>query len=984
MAQETHIVDLRRSFLPIDPNAFPATYHGTDGEDRPEGRIPVIPYDGYNFMPTPQGYASYFGINSHFGINAISASVDDLFVIQTNTFVNIAVALTATGVWTKQLTSSGAWTQEVTLSAPSAGVHKNWSKCVIDQVLYVYRQGEATAWKCSATTGYVFTSFTPSFLTMAGQLGIFKAGGRLGFWDSENSISWSSLIDTADFTPSTQTLAGNTIFQDIVGKIVNVLQHGTGFIIYCTRSIVHVIRDTSSPFLFRGSAIFNQNGISYREEVVMGDPDTQHFAMTTNGFVEIGENGQAQYSMPEISTYLKEKRKPVLLTLLNGRYLCFQMLDEYYFTGRTTFTSESTGGALYDFSSLARAVDSFDGTQSPCRALLGAMVNFTSLYLYNIYGYTAYTQASATGSVPIWQDNLVTCIPLADLEGFKTEYLDATPLDYFNTFNSGAITRLDGSTQYVLPSKNPDTASGFGTHTRVEPNTGDFFHKQDFLWWYEGKFFQYWLEKVKARSLATQTTGGGSPTFSSTAATASPSETNIVTNFGPYIDPGFFSEQNRYYGIADKSVWLQRSLTRGKRIVCTQRRVTQGTSQLARWFPLPNPGVVGWDLSPDGWARSVRGFSNLDGTYRTAVAGDFATIYGYACYASAIIDVNVAGARRVSFTVHRTSDNALLQTVEMYLTWGDTETDAYNNIGGWDIAGEGGNLGAEIYENSSTTTETVRIDTEDVEYPTCTYKELGYTSISGHGHYNIDGSFTVDDSTPEAADYTDICLASPAKRKKPQLNGFYIDYPWNNGALCGREGSVTINSISYSYDELTVTIPSGTILLQQGSIEPIYPTFLGAFVFDIQYKKWGKLQHNYKRLLDIYPLNSQAGDGIVPYDTFLPRGALLASDGFIYIFDQYPTDSELVIGKLGYYRRGYTDLEEVRIQNRTPFSGTVSIEASLNGKNIEPAISAVRTYTSEDDFVAGFNASARWYNVKIEGNYDLIACEVRWHRTGRR
>src|SRR5688572_2619011 len=187
MAQSPHIIDLRRSYVPMDPNAFPPTMHGTGREDEPESRIPVIPYDGHNFMPTPQGYSSFFGINATLGVDALTGNVDEIFIIQNLGFVNIAVALKDDGIWTKLLNSGGAWTHVATLVVPAVGTHKNWSRCIIDQNVYVYRQGEANVYVANPGNRYVFTAMTMTGINMAGQLGIFKAGGRLGMWDSENS-----------------------------------------------------------------------------------------------------------------------------------------------------------------------------------------------------------------------------------------------------------------------------------------------------------------------------------------------------------------------------------------------------------------------------------------------------------------------------------------------------------------------------------------------------------------------------------------------------------------------------------------------------------------------------------------------------------------------------------------------------------------------------------------------------------------------------
>jgi len=177
MVQETKVIDIRRSYIPIDPNAFPATDHATEDEDKPEPRIPVIAYDGYNFMPTPQGYSSFFGVNSVLGIESLitsggSGNVDDLFMIQTNLLQNILVALCDDGIWTKSANSSGNWFQVIPLTIPAAGTHKLWSKCVIENIIYVYRQGEASVWQAGPTNSYVFTAFVPTTLNMAGHFGI--------------------------------------------------------------------------------------------------------------------------------------------------------------------------------------------------------------------------------------------------------------------------------------------------------------------------------------------------------------------------------------------------------------------------------------------------------------------------------------------------------------------------------------------------------------------------------------------------------------------------------------------------------------------------------------------------------------------------------------------------------------------------------------------------------------------------------------------
>lgn len=989
MAQDTQIIDLRRSYIPIDPNAFPITELDTTGEDNPEGRVPVLPYDGYNFMPTPQGYASFFGINVKLNLSTLAANVDDIFMIQTITLDNILIALTDTGIWTKSATSTGAWTHLVTLAAPASGSHLNWSKCVIENEVFVYRQGDTGHYKATPTNSYVFTIEVPTFLNMAGQLGIFKAGGRLGYWDSLNSTSWSALGVTQDFVPSVETLAGNTVFQDIVGKIVTVLQNSTGFIIYCTKSIVQVDRNPSSPMLWRGKALFNNNGISYREEACVSEPDITHFAFTTQGLVQIsgtlGVSGTvnigAEFISPEISTYMKEARQPVYLKLLNGRYLFFTVLDPRYVSGLVSFNQVDFPSNTLEFAGASFSIAGSDAYGNTGKAMLAAQAVFDQRYLYDAYGYTAYTQATVSGRVPIWEDHLATTVTVAVLNAYKaagTVSGNGSP-DYFDgvSFANGNIARIDSGNESFIPAtaRNLQLVGSYAAINTTIDNDGTFFDKQDWLWYYEQKFFDDWKEAIYRKShveidVVTTTYVSGVPSNSSGTPTVTPS------TFGPYLDISYFSEDNKYYGVATKSAWLQRSLTKGIKVQVdsiVQTDVTAGAEQT--WSSLgggngrPGPYTYAALMALDTTAYAAAIKAILDGAFPASAPWTVTFV--------ALYDRN-AGAPNGNMYIEFKFDS---------VTFAGAHAQRLGSFipQNYPTAGSPGTPGLPIYAQSNTQRQRFSVPRFiSVDYPTCTYKQIGFTKIKGHGHYTSAGAFVVDNATPETADNGDVCTTSPAKKKQAyfQLGNGSIrpidNYPPTFGS------SVVISGTTYTFPTVSVTFPSGSILLQQGSIEPIYPTFLGSFVFDIHTKKWGKHKGNYKRIFDYFPINSVAGDGIVPYDIFLPKAAILAEDGFIYLFDQFPGDSYIVFGKIGFYRRGFTNSEEVRIVMRDFYTGSIQLQGSLNSGEIEPLLSLARPYTAVNEFVAPVGSSARWFNIKIEGSYDLIALEFRGRKTGRR
>lgn len=1065
MAQNPHIIDLRRSYIPMDPNAFPPTMHATEQEDSPEPRVPVIPYDGKNFMPTPQGYSSFFGINSHLDVDALSGNVDEIFTIQTNVFQNFAVALKDDGIWTKSLASTGAWTHVITISVPSVGVHKNWSKCVIDQNIYVYRQGEASYWVANPGNSYVFTAVIPTFLNMAGQLGIFKAGGRLGFWDSENSTSWSALTNHQDFTPSLETFAGNTIFQDIVGKIVMVLQHGTGFIIYCTRSIVLVERAPESAMLFRGKAIFTNNGISYRKQVVAGDPDTTHYVMSITGFCEI-TNGVAQFASPEASTYFKKSTSPIALEFINGRYLFFQFIDPLYTAGRVDFEAEEGApGIAYEFQEGSEAIQEIDGEDSVSvnNAAITGDRSHQSVFLYNANGYATYSEADEPSEAPVWKDILAHVVPLAELAAFVASspstlgspayFAGKTPVQLISSY--GIINTYINTGNYAGNSVSRTSPTNIHTES-AEPSEENFWEKQRFLWKVEDKyqsdFFEYLtttfntafkaqslgmsgvsgLHLVCANSLATLTTG------LSTVTQYMALQGFIDTSDAHTLDSGvvdFTRPTNIMYGINDESQWAQRNFNkfRAVRAPITANVVSIGPKTESIWKAF----AAGWLVNNDGPSA----------TLATIVAAYVNTIIespNYTLLTNGVMlaEVNttlggIPGTSGLVATAH--SDRDEFDYLEYFVSGGGGTKDKLygRNVvflitatvtGGvgqvylvfqprfsvtllqippaqrWDASSTilhkepllGGNP---VYFATPSEWDYIIGDIEVLDQatdfsPIGSRKELGYTQKDSHGHYEDETTYVEDDTTDEPPGYVDGYIVVPPISPIPTFNGVELGSdPFQDGSFAGHVNDITIGGYTYENHATpsggegapTVVIPIGPVLLQVGSIEPIYPTYLGAFVFDLHYKKWGKMVQEHKNIFDIYPINTMAGEGIFPYETFLPKMACRLEDGTLPIFDQFPEEGEIVFGKIGFYRKGFTTLEEIRFQHREVMTGVLQLEgAGEDGRAVNPDLVFERDYENLAQVTEGFSISCPWFNVTFKGFFDLISLEARGYRAGKR
>lgn len=174
------------------------------------------------------------------------------------------------------------------------------------------------------------TAMYPTFLNLAGQQGIFRAGFQLGFWDSTNAIACSSVYDVMDFTPSVETLASVTTYPKITGRIVHIVPEENNFVIYATKSIVRCVYQVSATTQWESVSVSQIAGIAYPGAVTSGVTEGAHFAYTSVGFAKI-EQGNFEIIFPELYDVLKARPDNVIyLKMLEGRYLFISSLDPVF------------------------------------------------------------------------------------------------------------------------------------------------------------------------------------------------------------------------------------------------------------------------------------------------------------------------------------------------------------------------------------------------------------------------------------------------------------------------------------------------------------------------------------------------------------------------------------------------------------------------------------------------------------------------------
>lgn len=350
---QTKIVDITNGYVPGDPNSVGENLEFTRAEDDPHPSIPLIPYEGWNFLPTSYGYRSFFGTNATLDVGLLASRCQEILLIQGASLANKQVALCEDGIWTVNPATSGApWVQEVVLAFDPA-VYRAWTWVTINNKSYFYQQGRSVVWRLSETL--VLDFITPSFITMAGQEGIFQAGGRLGMWDSLNSVSWSSIYDYSDFTPSLETMAGSTQFLAVVGDIITIHKHGDGFVIYATKSIITVhLSLTSTGILWDATPITMTQGIRHAGEVAVGSTAAEHYLYTQVGIIIIKTwNSFTRLhdlsgELTQVTDFLKEDKDAVFIKFLGGRFLFVNLINPNYINGigSSYETTAATVGAV--------------------------------------------------------------------------------------------------------------------------------------------------------------------------------------------------------------------------------------------------------------------------------------------------------------------------------------------------------------------------------------------------------------------------------------------------------------------------------------------------------------------------------------------------------------------------------------------------------------------------------------------------------------
>jgi hypothetical protein len=964
---KTQIVDVSRSAIITDPEAFYENLMATGAEDSPEKMMPIIAYEGYNFLPTVYGYRSYFDATSHVTIQALPGKCDKIINFQFADYSNLLIAFTEDGIYTNPGKVSGAaWVLQVAKTRPPSGQYKEWTYTVIENVLYMYLQGDSLVYKLNTTGSYTPISFTPSFLNMTGQMGIFRANGRLGFWDSANSISWSSVFDHTDFTPSIETLAGNVIFNDVLGRIVSIKSSGSGFVIYSTKNIVGAAYSTGGSILFDAHTIAEAAGIWSSKQVCTGVMDTEHYAYTNTGIKHITNAEKVETVFTPIYDFLREARDPVYLDYLQGRYLFINVINPAYIDGYVTFTVQNVGALVVRL-------------------------------LYNGGEYTPTPPTDIQG-VP-FQDAL-------------RDKLDAG-------FTEGQYAQWGASGSKLIPSRSPSPMDPYQIDDPFTPaddypyagNTAVLYDTTELI---NARDNSVWTNKVSVNNAVPFALDLGWHDI--------PLGTGLTDSELTRMKARQIHEWNEYYSLVNDTITAIGSLPVNSIVNYDATIYSPGT---APTYPTVDSGWVDIGVLPNPSSGVLTETFTGVGTYspsyelKTAYSTEFpiqrktrtehngvhlakvGVMYQTGQYGVALSGYagTAWAAALPTYAAYSPAYTTSIPTIK-------STDDATTRLATWNaiIAALGTLLPLRTtftYNSQTKPADSTVIDANwfDNSNLTGTYQvTVSATNNWGFGTETLSTTYYVVLETAETRSQLDrkwlqagLARAGSAFNSILAANQEILDWATytTTSPPAGFNWNTNSQSLTATIDfafppplELPslagITFPGAGFLLQDAIPAAIFPDFAGSLVYDTFLQKWGKMKASFRALMDYSPVNS-ANNGSISYSNFGLDAGTLHSGGYVYLFTSKCTDSKLRYGKFGFSRQGFSVVEQIDIHFRKPFTGDIQLDVSLDGRSVHQNLTQTASFVGMGSVSINPESSGKWFVIMIKGEFDIRSIEF----TGR-
>ena len=1070
MSASSFVVDLRKSMVITDPKDFPMNMEKSSKEDYPVDMYPILAYTASNVLGTAFGYKSFFEESTKLDIGLLDTQkVQAIFTYQSSTLDNIQWALCEDGIYVaySTLPTGVDWARVVDLSADMEdGVRRLWSYAVIANKVYLYQQGADKFWAIvdpakyaeaaspslidGATIAQVWTnwgcgliSYVPSFLNMEGQIGIFRADNRLGFWDSDSAVAWSSAVAIEDFTPSVTTFAGVTKFADVQGNIVKILGSGDGFIIYASRSIVNCQPLSASPEKWEGEAIFSNMGVSFDTQVVAAQPDQIHYAITAAGLVSITE-GNPEYVATEVMDFLVENSPLYSLFLIEGRYLFISVNSTFpgseygtesviindwdnnnFIFPRPTYPALEDGKdyiedyisgresqvqqALKDYSPIVDISTIPEGQLlSPCfdvkvfestwAETIFSPYNINNEFFYSKLGAYSFDYVGPVYVEPVVTNNSITVNEVAPgdfaeellveklnlgMDAFNRHVAYQKAIELANTDFTVQVDRDDievapGSTTTVAWPKelissrilfdaiNPDEVKIAGNECRLQlkvPTRGNlrlntYFEGTEFA----GSKILYTFYDIQQVAPGPLAAGFAQTSF----------------------DPAAYSGVRIFVTKDQLSEGTQAFLDAGGPLNDSNPTESNDRFMIAKywfasWMYANYPEQVS-SIGSYGLGDLLEASKDVYTcpTYAPWYRGQFSVLAATSAGWYHFVDGNPISLRPPADTPADSCNFS--QYYFGPLAVGDDDPvywRVYTNFfypttkTVWEFLSAAGYNPTE--NNLCRLQGTLK---HEIEYePLVMEDQIIYEmELSGWGYYPPSGgSFRKTHNrnssrptcprpgravtiTPPVLDPTKLPpLDQPDYRSPPVI----WDYPDS------------------------IPLPDNYALFSKGSLAAYYPTYKAAAVYDLLLTKWGMYNNNFRLLQELMPVNRVDGS-IMPVSDKGMFGGSLNPAGECTVFKDRNPASSITYGKMGFYRHGMNFASGAVAHFGDRATGTLIVESSMDGVTVDPLLSYAVSFEDQRTVFLPFTSRAKWFNIRVEGNFNLVYLELSAESRGRR
>lgn len=1078
MSSKSKLVQIGRSMIILDPQTMPINLGYSGREDYPEQAFPCLAYDGHNVLPTALGYQSYFAEHNRLNIgdSLKDYKVQAVFQYQSVNMRTLSIALCEDGIRIangSEGPNSFEWQLVVDFSSSEVGgVRRLWTYCVISNKLYLYQQGQAKFYAVVNAAEYLETTIpatitgasieqvwynepvqtgihaiTPNFINMEGQIGIFKAANRLGMWDSDGAVAWSSATQIYDFKPSTTTFAGITTFADVVGRIVMIKQHATGFIIYATRSITLCSPLTGSPEKWAGRALFSDVGVVFDTQIVVAQPDSIHYAITSGGLCRIS-NGSPEYIEPEAMDYVRNNNEVYSLSFLDARFLMIHTTKKLDQVSLPTIIVEDMTGEPYEF---------------PKPTIVD-----TSEFLEWLANQLASLNASQQAEFPEAQEPEEGMIPPKDKEALLPCWS-----------GHGLVTNFDAT---VLNRAQIDTAVTITSPSQASTSWAipvSYFRPlfTSYYWDAEDRFIdkaaeEFVQELTKSTSLllaSSEIASQGVIKFGTMQIGALEAQTDLYNGSGSGIVTnevlvGSLSWNWRNVPVPinfdntsgnDCAILLEPTLhdVRFDVYATIVERLTSGEAEAGQLlFGYADMDGNYEHVEPALITRSggtILSLTVLNPTLNELLKSCYSATYPaqlpppyenlYTCWVPSEILTPVTGAFNISWpggTQERNNTRKPVDYAAVVYLWGL----GFRATLGNQVEGSG------ELARFDKTTEALAASLEEYCYSIGTYKiedgstpgtyiATGGTAFAsffaierGTNHLSpaqraeveslIGGTIELmqvglrTEITYEPLDKNRIFDAEISGYGYYPKGGFsfrkthrrsifkacaptgmtdYIFKPEDvdklpaisDGINKGLPGVPSLNP-PFSWDyPETLPLPPNYVIFQEGTLAPYYPTYEEAVVWDTQYNKWGRYNNPHKAVYSLFPIN-RTDQSIVPSQSGILRGGALSPNGWCSVFSTENPTSRITYGKIGDYRLGWTKATKAVAQFGYPANAYVVAEVSMDGDTVDTNLSQAGNAVNVRRLELPFTLEGKWFNIRFEGQFNIVGLSLESEARSRR